>query len=110
MVWPNLTKNEIQASRISHILSKIPLEVWNRIVKEEPEWKHIHTFLERYGFGKFATLMVMLGLNDYQLKGKAEIAYWPKIKELLENKPVPETPEELKNILSVFYSRERLPD
>ena len=103
-------KNKIQVLGISQIFSKIPLEVWNKIVEEEPEWKYMHVFLEKYGFGKFAVLMIALGLNDFQLKGKAEIAYWPKIKEILENKPTPETPVELEEILKEFYSNERLPD
>ena len=94
---------------LSRILSEIPFEVWNRIVEEEPEWKHMHAFLENYGFGKFAVLMVVLGLNDYQLKGKAEVSYWPRIRALLENKPVPETPAELEDLLKEFYSNERLP-
>ena len=92
---------------LSEVLSKIPLQVWNKIIKKEPEWIYMHKFLKRYGFGKFAVLMIVAGLNDYQLKGKAEKAYWLPLSNLLENKPVPEHPEELINILEGFYSKER---
>jgi len=33
-------------------------------------------------------LVVAAGLNDFQLKGKAEVAYWPKIRELIGRDPV----------------------
>ena len=92
---------------ISEILSKIPSKVWNEIVKREPEWIYMHKFLGRYGFGRFAVLMTVAGLNDYQLKGKAEVAYWPPLSALLERKGVPNSPLELMYILGEFYSRER---
>ncbi|HIP88491.1 MAG TPA: N-glycosylase/DNA lyase [Thermococcus paralvinellae] len=97
----------VSARDVAEILSKIPLQVWNEIVKKEPEWIHMHKFLKRYGFGKFAVLMIVAGLNDYQLKGRAEKAYWPPLSNLLEGKPVPKSPEELINILEEFYSKER---
>ena len=46
-------------------------------------------FLKRYGFSKFATLMVMLGLNDFQLKGRAEETYWPRLSALLNAEKTP---------------------
>ena len=61
----------LKARELGKILSTIPLDVWNRIVANEPEAKLLDQ-LPRYGFGKFATLMVMAALNDYQLKGPAE--------------------------------------
>lgn len=94
---------------LSDILSEIPTEVWNRIVEMEPEWMHMEKFREKYGFGRFAVLMLAAGLNDFQLKGKAEITYWPKLKETLNRYKVPDSPEELENILAVFYRNERLP-
>ena len=97
-------------NEILEIFSQIPLEVWNKIVQEEPEWKNMREFLEKYGFSRFAVLMTAAGLNDFQLKGKAEVAYWPKIRELLESCKPPESLSDLKLILSEFYSRERLPD
>ncbi|AGK61357.1 Uncharacterized protein conserved in archaea [Archaeoglobus sulfaticallidus PM70-1] len=95
---------------ISAILSAIPVEIWDRVVQEEPEWKHMREFLESYGFGRFAVLMIAAGLNDFQLKGKAEVAYWPKMRELLKRNNTPNSPRELESILAEFYANERLPD
>ncbi|MCO6041241.1 N-glycosylase/DNA lyase [Thermococcus alcaliphilus] len=92
---------------VSRIFSEIPMDIWDRIVKEEPETK-LGDQLERYGFGKFATFMVVAGLNDYQLKGPAEKVYWPKLHEILRKNPVPDTPKELYGILLPFYELERL--
>ncbi len=95
---------------IEGLLAQIPIEVWDRIVEEEPEWHHMHGFLEKNGFGRFTVLMVVAGLNDFQLKGKAEIAYWPKLRDLLEEKEVPTSLKEMEDMLKEFYARERLPD
>lgn len=94
-------------SSIAKILSKIPTDVWNKIVMEEPEFK-LGDQLERYRFGKFSTLMIAVGLNDYQLKGPAEKVYWPRIHEIIRNKPVPKTTKELEELLVPFYKSERL--
>lgn len=90
------------------ILSEIPFETWNKIVEKEPEWINMRKFLNKYGFGRFAVLMTAAGLNDFQLKGKAEVAYWPKLREILDNEKVPSSPNEMENVLSKFYSKERL--
>lgn len=103
----NLTNNRI-SSKLSQILSQIPLEKWNKIVEKEPEWQFMHDLLHSWGFGRFAVLMVAAGLNDFQLKGKAEVAYWPKIRELLDREP--ESLKDLELILVKFYSKERLPE
>ena len=95
---------------IEGLLAQIPIEIWGKVVEEEPEWHHMHRSLEKYGFGKFAVLMVAAGLNDFQLKGKAEIAYWPKLRDLLEKKKVPASLKEMEDMLKEFYARERLPD
>ena len=34
-------------------------------------------------------------MNDYQLKGKTEVAYWPKLREFLKRHRVPESSEDL---------------
>jgi len=52
--------------------------------------------------------MLVTGLNDYQLKGKAEIAYWPKIHNLLKNSIPPSLPKDLYELLKPFYKKERL--
>lgn len=97
---------EDKKKSIAKILSTIPLDVWNHIVKEEPEWSYMKHFLDRYGFGPFATLMVATGLNDFKLKGKAEVSYWPKIASILESSYTPKSPKELYLILKRFYKTE----
>ncbi|MGB9622319.1 MAG: N-glycosylase/DNA lyase [Candidatus Bathyarchaeia archaeon] len=90
------------------LLAQIPIEVWDKIVTNEPEWQYMHGFIEKYGFGRFSVLMVSVSLNDYQLKGRAETVYWPRIRELLEDKKAPGSPEEMRNMLAEFYKGERL--
>ncbi|AHL23433.1 N-glycosylase/DNA lyase [Thermococcus nautili] len=94
------------ARKVGRILSDIPLQVWDEIVKQEPEAK-LADQLPKYGFGKFATFMVMAGLNDYQLKGPAEKKYWPLLHKILKETPVPQTTNELKTLLRGFYENER---
>ncbi|MCD6231914.1 N-glycosylase/DNA lyase [Candidatus Aerophobetes bacterium] len=94
--------------RLVEILTEIPWGVWEKIVRQEPEWVNMESFLPIYGFGPFSVLMVVAGLNDYQLKGKAEKVYWSEISRLLKNSPPPQSPEELYNLLEPFYRQERL--
>lgn len=94
--------------KLVEILKEIPQPVWDRIVKKAPEWQNLVSFSNLYGFGPFSVLMLVIGLNAYQLKGRAEIAYFPKIRELLEQYPTPRTPRELLNLLNLFYAHERL--
>lgn len=95
---------------IEDLLAQIPIEIWGKIVEEEPEWRYMRGLLEKHGFGRFVVLMVAAGLNDFQLKGKAEIAYWPKLRGLLEKKEVPVSLKEMENMLAEFYVRERFPN
>jgi len=90
------------------IFAEIPFEVWKEIVRNEPEWKNMEKFLDLYGFGPFSVLMVATGINDYQLKGEAEKVYWPKIKNILDEAPIPSTPADLCQTLEKFYAHERL--
>lgn len=98
----------IVTENLAKILAEIPLDVWNRIVDNEPEKRYMKDFLEEYGFGRFAVLMVAAGLNDFQLKGKADIAYWPILKNIIKKNKVPSSPKEMNGILAKFYSKERL--
>lgn len=88
-------------------LNQIPWAAWEQIMREEPEWKTMYPFLERYNYGPFAVLMLATGLNDYQLKGRAEVAYWPPIGKILEAAPTPSAPEQLIILLEPFYREER---
>jgi len=91
----------------TQLLAEVPHTSWERIMTSEPEWREMEGFLPRYTFGPFATLMVVAGLNDYQLKGKADRAYWPPIRARLEVAEVPATPADLAALLEPFYARER---
>jgi len=71
--------------KISEILSKIEKGAWNKIVQNEPEWKHLEKFKD-WGFGKFATLMIAVALNDYRLKGKANEKYFPELEIFLKKR------------------------
>lgn len=93
--------------RLVEILKQVPWPAWEQILKEEPEWYTMLPFLERYGFGSFAVLMLATGLNDYQLRGKAELAYWPPIAQLLSSAAPPATPAQLSQLLKPFYRNER---
>lgn len=89
------------------LLAQVPDRSWERIMTSEPEWREMEDFLPRYTFGPFATFMVTAGLNDFQLKGKADKAYWPPIRARLEEAEVPVSPAALVDLLRPFYERER---
>lgn len=94
--------------KLAGILMEIPWEVWERIVREEPEWHYMESFLKNFGYGPFAVLMLTAGLNDFQLKGRAEIAYWPKIRNLfLGILLAPKSPSDLCNLFEPLYQKER---
>jgi DNA-(apurinic or apyrimidinic site) lyase len=78
------------------------------VVKKEPEYQEMEALAQRYPPGAFMVLMVAAGLNDFQLKGKAEIAYWPPLRRHLETLPIPNSPNNLKQLLGQFYQKERL--
>lgn len=62
-------------TRISSILSQIPLDVRETIVEKEPEWEFMFDLLKLWGFGKFSVLLMAAGLNAYRPKIKSEIDY-----------------------------------
>jgi len=94
--------------QLANILTEIPWETWESIVRQEPEWYNMEPFIDHFGYGPFATLMVATGLNNYQLKGKAEKVYWPNIRKFLKESPAPRSITELYSILEPFYQKERL--
>jgi DNA-(apurinic or apyrimidinic site) lyase len=101
--------NQPRIHQFGTILQKIPLGTWEDIVLLDPECQHIGPFRYHYHFGGFASLMVMLALNSYQLKGKAELNYWYAMHQHLSCFSRPRTREELTKILIPFYEKERLP-
>jgi len=94
--------------QLVEILKRIPWKTWEKIVEREPEWYCMEPLFGKFHYGFFAVLMLVTGLNDYQLKGKAEIAYWPKIHTLLKNSKTPSSPKDLHELLKPFYKYERL--
>lgn len=89
------------------LLAQLPSEAWRATVTEEPEWKWMQPLSEAWEFGHFAALFIVLGLNDYQTKGKADVGYWPKVVPLIPRESDPRDPLQLIDILELFYSKER---
>jgi DNA-(apurinic or apyrimidinic site) lyase len=101
--------NDLNIIKFAQLLQKIPQDRWDNIVRMEPECRYIGYFKNFYCFGGFAVLMILLELNSYQLKGKAETYYWYAIYKHLKKYQIPEAKDDLKEILAIFYKRERLP-
>jgi len=104
-------ENNSKKEKLIKILSDIPDEAWEEIVRKEPEWKFIEQ-IYKVGFGPSSVIMVATGLNDYQLKGRAEEVYWPEIqkilcKEILSNLNTPIDINRIYNSLKIFYEKER---
>jgi len=101
--------NKKRLKQFTNILKKIPFHVWEDIVRNEPEWIYLEPLYNNYGFGRFAVAMLIIGLNDYQLKGKAEQKYWSVIASHLKTFNIPESVDNLEECLTSFYQKERLP-
>ncbi len=86
------------------VLKEIPLGAWERIV----EWPEMAPVYRHLGFTRFSVFLVATGLNDYQLKGTAETAYWPPLCQLLLRSEPPSSPERLLTLLDPYYAQERL--
>jgi len=97
----------LKKERFVNLLSEIPLNVWEEIVKNEPEWRLMEQFYDKFDFGPLSVLMVATGLNDYQLKGDAEI-YWCSIQKNLKGLNNNTSIDEIRKSLSNFYDNERL--
>jgi DNA-(apurinic or apyrimidinic site) lyase len=96
------------AQQITNALEQLPWTAWNQVVQDGPGFKVMRPLAEVYQPGAFLVLMVVAGLNDYQLKGKAESKYWPLLRQHLGLEPVPSSPEELGTLLEPFYREERM--
>lgn len=90
------------------LLAQFPSLAWNATVTEEPEWKWMQPLSDVWEFGHFADVFIVLGLNDYQTKGKADVGYWPKVVPLISRESDPKEPRQLIGILEPFYTGERL--
>jgi DNA-(apurinic or apyrimidinic site) lyase len=93
--------------KLTAVLAGIPWDGWQAIVRKEPEWQNLAPFFPLYGFGPLATVLMAAGLNDYHLKGKAEIVYWPAIRTLLTRSSVPTSRSDLRQLFEPFYEHER---
>ncbi len=89
-------------------LKEVSWQEWNKYLETEPEWKETKPLLNKYSENAFIVFIIIAGLNDYQLKGRAEIVYWPSIVKWVIQQEVPTSPEKLIPILKPFYKRERL--
>ncbi|MGC9393247.1 MAG: N-glycosylase/DNA lyase [Anaerolineae bacterium] len=89
------------------LLTQLPIDVWQAAVLEEPEWKWMLPLSKVWEFGHFAVLFVVLGLNDYQTKGKADVGYWPKVVPLIRQGSEPKDLLQLIDVLEPFFIRER---
>lgn len=93
--------------RFAKLLAWIPGASWTGIVTSEPAWREMEEFLPAFGFGPFATTLVLAGLNDVQPLGPAGRAYWPSLRDRLSTAPVPASPSDLAAVLTPFYEQER---
>jgi DNA-(apurinic or apyrimidinic site) lyase len=97
----------MKRKKLEEILKKIPPQAWDKIVSQEPEYVYFKDLRPFYHFGAFAIIMVVSGLNAYQLKGKAQDKYFPILKNhLLQNENKKDF-ESLRNTFLSFYEKER---
>jgi len=99
-------ENNLKKEKLIKIFSDIPDEAWEEIVRKEPEWKFIEQ-IYKFGFNRSSVIMVAAGLNDYQLKGRAEEVYWPEIPKYLPDLNTPIDIDKIYNSLKPFYENER---
>jgi len=94
-------------NKAAEILAMIPQEAWDHIWRQEPEacWDSVPP--RGWTPQAFIGMMIMAGLNDYQLRqqGPAERIYWSELRRLVKEAKPPETPEQLHNIMRPFYGR-----
>ncbi len=94
-------------TQLKDILKQIPVETWNKIITKEPEYEHFKDLRRLYHFGAFETIMLVSGLNAYQLKGKAQEKYFPILKNVLEANKYKKDFEALRKTFLSFYQKER---
>jgi DNA-(apurinic or apyrimidinic site) lyase len=101
-------KNSRVKDQLLEILRMIPSEAWQLIVKKEPEWQYLEPLNNKFLHGSFSVFMLAVGLNTYQLKGRAEITYWPRLYEVMKDYNSLPRVETLYEYLVEFYKEERL--
>lgn len=94
--------------KLTEVLCKIPLDVWLRIAKKNQEWIQLEPLHRKFHNGSFSVFMLTVGLNAYQLKGRAEVNYWPQLYECLRDQDSIPSIDILYGYLVEFYKKERL--
>ena len=94
--------------RFIKVLSRLPSEVWEASVTQAPSCQWLKPYSRSWPVGRFAAAYIMLGLNNYQLKGTAEVGYWPKVVPLIPRRPAPKSPQLLGELLLPFFQTERM--
>ncbi len=89
------------------LLTWVPVASWTCMMTSEPAWREMEEFLPAFGFGPFATTLVLAGLNDVHTKDTSDRAYWPSLRDRLSTAPVPASPSDLATVLKPFYEQER---
>lgn len=64
-------------------LRLIPPEAWERVVEREPEQGFLSLALRLHRWEEALSLTLIAGLNDYQLRCRAEECYWPPLERVL---------------------------
>ena len=100
--------NQAIFDKLCESLKRFSSKQWEEILRNEPEWKEMKPVLKQYPKNAFLVLMLVAGLNTYQLKGGAEKNYWPKLANYLLQQEVPASLDALLNLLKPFYAKERL--
>jgi DNA-(apurinic or apyrimidinic site) lyase len=95
-------------TQLADTLRKIPLEVWYQIVKKGPEWHELEPLRHKFPDAAFSVFMMVVGLNAFQLKGRAEQNYFPQLYECLKNLDSISCIDTLHEFLAAFYKKERL--
>jgi DNA-(apurinic or apyrimidinic site) lyase len=95
-------------NQLTEILCKIPPDVWLDIAKKNQEWLQLESLRTKFPNGSFSVFMLTVGLNAYQLKGRAELNYWPQLYEHLKGHDSIPSIEILYEYLVEFYKKERL--
>jgi DNA-(apurinic or apyrimidinic site) lyase len=100
--------SSIEKNQLADVLRTIPPHVWYEIVKKGPEWHELKPLRSKFPDSAFSVFMLTVGLNAYQLKGRAETSYFPSLKVCLDGCDSVPHIETLHDTLAPFYKRERL--
>jgi len=94
---------------VTAALAQIPMPEWQRVARQNPEWRRFRGLYPRLRYGPLATGMMMAGLNAYQLKGDPDTGYWTELPALLRRLPLPRSPHALHGRLRGYFAAQRLP-